>query len=79
MRTTISIEDGILEKAKETALKRKCSLGNVIEESLRKTLIAENKTKIKETTVLPQGKGGGLRPGVNLNSNSDLLDIMEGL
>lgn len=52
MRTTLSIEDSHLELAKQAYLDRSCSLGEVIEDALRDSLVVKKKTS----------KGQELRP-----------------
>jgi len=79
MRTTISIQDGLLEKAKEAALRRKCSLGNVVEDALRLSLLSSEEAKVVKEVSLTTYGGEGVSPGVNLNSHAELLDSMEDL
>ena len=79
MRTTISIQDALLKKAKQASLARNCSLSEVVEDALRHSLVA--KTKFKEATnprPLKTFRGSGLQPGVDLASGAGLLEIMEG-
>jgi len=79
MRTTISIEDSLLELAKQASLDRSCSLGEVIEDALRESLAVKKKTsKVQEMRPLKTYRGTGLRPGVDLDSNASLLEAMEG-
>lgn len=77
MRTTISIEDEVLARAKAKALERKCTLGDLVNEALLLNLstdrLVRDKTPIRLTTV----KGRGPAPGVQLNDNAALLDWME--
>lgn len=78
MRTTISLDDQILRDAKELAARTERTLGRVIEDALREVLArsrqgSEHQRKFKFRTF----GGRGLRPGVNLDSNAELLDLME--
>jgi len=79
MRTTISIEDTLLEQAREASLRRSCSLGEVIEDALRMSLAARPKsTANRRGTPLKTYRGSGLQPGVDLASSASLLETMEG-
>lgn len=46
MRTTVSIEDALLARAKQASLQRGCSLGEVIEDSLRAALLSQPKQSL---------------------------------
>lgn len=79
MRTTVTIQDNLLARAKEEALKRQCSLGDIVNEALRYTLIERSNTdaaKVEEPPLKTYGRAG-LRPGVDLSDNAALLDQME--
>lgn len=77
MRTTVSIHDHVLERAKEAARRRKCTLGQVVEDALRRTLLNRPSEEIPSETGFTTFKGQGVLPGVNLDSHADLLDRME--
>jgi hypothetical protein len=78
MRTTIRLSDDLLAQAKEAAVKSGRTLTAVIEDSLRLAL-ASNKEQPKRRKIrLPSSGEGWLRPGVNLDSTAELLDIMDG-
>ena len=77
MRTTIRIDDELLARAKARAAQDRTSLNAVIEEALRAALNRQP-ARAKPAGRLPTMKGHGLRPGVNLNSSADLLDLMDG-
>jgi len=79
MRTTLSIQDNLLRQAKELSLRRGASLGEVVDDALRILLASQSKTA-KEARIRPLKtfRGGGLQVGVELDSNSELLDRMEG-
>lgn len=77
MRTTISIEDELLARAKARALTRKCSLGEVINEALLISF-SQNSQSAPETPFhLTTFGGKGMHSGVSLNDNAALLDWME--
>ena len=75
MRTTIRLDDALLAEAKALAARTGRSLTRVIEDSLREALVRGE--ELREPVELPVVHGGRLRPGVSLDSTSDLLDIME--
>ena len=78
MRTTINIQDELLQRAKQLALERHNTLGSVIEDALRRCLSQNIRVSQAKRTRLPTFKGKGLQPGVDLDSSSALLDVMEG-
>jgi hypothetical protein len=76
MRTTVRLEDELLAEAKALAARTGRTLTEVIEDSLRATLSHDPRARAR--VELPVLKGGRVRAGVNLDSMSDLIDIMEG-
>ena len=79
MRTTVRLDDGLLEHAKSEAARRKETLTALIEQGLRLVLLQSNPVERRDRVVLPVcNAGGGVRPGVDLNDSSALLDVMEG-
>jgi len=78
MRTTISIEDSLLQKAKKISHDRRCSLREVIEDALRAAFAKDRKTGRSDAQrPLKTFKGSGIQPGIDLTSSSALLDAME--
>jgi hypothetical protein len=75
MRTTIRLDDALLAEAKVLAARTGRTLTGLIEDSLRQALARPGGAR--GPVELPVVHGGRLRPGVNLDSMSDLLDIME--
>lgn len=76
MRTTVRLDDDLLAEAKALAARTGRTLTQVIEDSLRESLSRAPAGKSRRVK-LPVVRGGRLRPGVNLDSMSELLDIME--
>ena len=76
MRTTVRLDDHLLAEAKALAARTGRTLTQVIEDSLREAL-SERPHDRTAVTQLPVVHGGRLRQGVNLDSMSDLLDVME--
>jgi hypothetical protein len=78
MRTTIRLNDDLLAQAKQAAIKSGRTLTSVIEDALRQALSRPEKPPRRRRTRLISSGNGWLRPGVNLDSNAELLDIMDG-
>lgn len=76
MRTTITIDDALLAEAKVIAARSGRTLNAVVEDALR-VAIAQRRAASKRPRVSLPTFSGRLQPGVNLDSNSDLLDFME--
>ena len=78
MRTTIRLDDQLLTEAKRLALESGRTLTAVIEDAVREVVTRRKATpKAKKIRLITDG-GKGLRPGVCLDNNAALLDIMEG-
>ncbi len=79
MRTTVRLEDALLEQAKREAARRGKTLTAMIEQGLRLTLAQSRQKRIRRRVNLPVCRmGGGVLPGVDLDDSSALLDRMEG-
>jgi hypothetical protein len=78
MRTTLSIQDTILEAARREALARHLSLAKFIEEAVRDNLARETHETAEPYRELVTFKGNGLIPGVDLNDSRTLLDVVDG-
>jgi hypothetical protein len=79
MRTTVRLDDSLLEKARREAARRGVTLTALIEQGLRLLLTRPGKAPERQQTSLPVCKrGGGTLPGVDLDKGADLLDRMEG-
>jgi Ribbon-helix-helix protein, copG family len=76
MRTTIRLDPELLDEAKALAARTHRTLTQVIDDALRETLA--RRPGVLPTFVPVSGRTGGLMPGVDLDSNAALLDIMEG-
>jgi hypothetical protein len=79
MRTTVRLDDALLEQAKREAADRHETLTALIEQGLRLILAQSRSPKSRcKRIVLPNCQaGGGVLPGVDLDNNSALLDQME--
>jgi hypothetical protein len=77
MRTTISIEDGLLRAAKQRGLERDMTLGAVIEDALR-TVLDPARASAGRPVPLPVSiRRGGTRPGVDVADGARLRDVMD--
>lgn len=76
MRTTISIADELLRSAKARAQERGKTLGQLVEDALRRELAVDYESA--ERPPVPIFRGGkGLRPGVDLTSNRALYELLD--
>ena len=77
MRTTLVIDDDVLDHARVLASKRRVPFREVVNEALRVGLsIVEAPTKQKKYRTTPRPMG--LRPGRNLDNIHELLTQVEG-
>ena len=80
MRTILRLDDCLLREAKKVAVETHRTLAAVFEDALRQALNKRRRFAQRPRVELPVYKGGGgLQPGVNLDSNAELLDLMDGL
>jgi hypothetical protein len=79
MRTTIRLDDALLESAKREAARRGETLTTLIEKGVRLVLAQHPAPRRRSRVVLPVSRaGGGVRSGVDLNDSAALLDLMDG-
>ena len=78
MKVTVDVGQYLLEEAKDVAAESGRSLDEVISDALCESLNARRLRKQNPQKVtIPTWGGGGVLPGVDLNSNAALLDLME--
>ena len=75
MRTTISVDDHLLDGAKLRARERGQTLGQLIEDALRRELAAPATAAPPEIPVV-RGRGG-LAPGIDPTSNRSLWEALD--
>jgi len=79
MRTTVRLEEALIDQAKREAERRGETLTALIEQGLRLLLAQSQPRRRREVVKLPVSTaGGGMLPGVDLDDSAALLDIMEG-
>lgn len=77
MRTTIRIDEQLLNQAKMLALRSGKTLTAVIEDALRESISRQASSTPRAPVHLVTFKGNGLCPGVDLDDSAALLDRME--
>ena len=78
MRTTVRLDEALLERARQEAAKRKTTLTSLIEQGLELVLRRPMKAASRPTVVLPECRaGGGTLAGIDLNDSASLLDRMD--
>jgi hypothetical protein len=76
MRTTVSISDDLLARARELALRSHRPLGAVVDDALR--LLLESADAGRGASVhLPVHGGSGLRPGVDLEDKDAMASLLD--
>lgn len=70
------MDEEVLRHAKLAATRSGCTLTQYIEDALRQRLAAAQQTPRMPAYEVPTFSSG-VRPGVDLDSNAALLDVME--
>jgi hypothetical protein len=76
MRTTISIHDELLESAKLRARARGKTLGQLVEDALRRELAVNDEPAGRPAVPVFRG-GTGPRPGLDLTSNRAIYEFLD--
>jgi len=76
MRTTISIHDELLASAKARARERGTTLGEFVEDALRREISLSIEPRKRVPVPVFDGETG-VWPGVNLNSNRELQEFLD--
>jgi hypothetical protein len=75
-RTTVRLDDDLMAEAKRFAISRGTTLQRVIEDGLRLILRRPAPDERRPFRLVTYGEGG-VRPGINLDKTSALLDLMD--
>ena len=75
MKTTLTIDDGVMRRLKKEAASRGTTMSELVEIALRK-LLSDAKRKVEALPELPSFDGGGAR--VDISDREALYDAMEG-
>ena len=79
MRTTVRLDERLLERARSEAARRGATLTSLIEEGLQLVLRRPKRPSNQTIVKLPECRAsGGTLPGVDLDDSAALLDRMEG-
>jgi hypothetical protein len=76
MRTTVRLDEHLLQQAKQHAVASGKTLTAVLEQALRESLARRPAAARAEPVRLNTFRGGGVRPGVDLDDSASLLDVM---
>jgi len=77
MRTTIAIDDDVLEKLREAAAKRKVSFTRLVNETLRRALAGQKPVATKRAPYRVQTFRSPFQPGVDVLHLNRVLDELE--
>jgi hypothetical protein len=77
IRTTLTIDDSLLAEYKRVAADTHRTLSYVIQDALRETVARRREAAARQPVRLPVIGGGGLQPGVDLDDNARLLELLE--
>ncbi len=75
MRTTVNVDDHLLDAARRRARQRGQTLGEVVADALRRELAESPVTDAPEIPVFRGGRGP--RPGVDVASNRGLREALD--
>lgn len=75
MRTTLTIDDELLREAKERAARSGHTVSEVVSDALRESF--HRHAAMRREPVRLRTSPGGPRPGVDIDNNAALLDLME--
>ena len=78
MRTTIRLDDKLLEQTKQYALTHGKTFTAIVEDALREKLMSRPGAKKKQPPIkLKTVSGKGVNAGIDLDDSASLLDVME--
>jgi hypothetical protein len=77
MRTTIRLDDQLFAELKKLAAEEGRPLAAVIEDALRESMARRRVQSDRASVRLPTFRGDGLMPGVDLDSNALMLDLID--
>jgi hypothetical protein len=77
MRTTVNIDEHLLDAARQIAVRTHRPLGDVVDDALRLLLARSEQAAIRNELDLPTFGGSGLRPGADLEDKEGLAAILD--
>jgi hypothetical protein len=78
MRTTLTLDEDVAAKLKAEARRGGRSFRDVVNETLRRGLLAKRSPVAGDSFRIEPRDLGDLKPGVSLDNVSDLLEQLEG-
>jgi hypothetical protein len=80
MRTTVRLDDGLLEQARREAERRGTTLTALIKQGLRLAIVPPQPVDRDARIRLPVSRARtGLIPGIDLDDSAAIVDRMDGL
>ena len=76
MRTTIRLNEELLQQLKKMAIEQNRTLNSLLEEAAREKLARSNRTTEAQAVQLRTFRGQGVLPGVDLDDSASLLDLL---
>ena len=76
IRTTVTLDDDVVERVKAESRSQGKSFKETLNELVRIGLLAKPQSKRQPYRI--KGKPMGLRPGINLDKISELIEFLEG-
>ncbi len=74
MRTTITIDERLLDRLKKKATSRRTTVSKLIEEAVRLSFQDQTSPKDTDFHLVTYGQGGTF-PGINLEKSSSLIEL----
>lgn len=78
MRTTVTIDDELLRRAKREAAATNRTLSQILEDALRDRLARRPAASKRFRLDLVTADGPGLKEGVEISDNAAVRDLMDG-
>lgn len=78
MRTTVNIDDQLLQRARLRVIQTNRTLTSIIEDGWRRILDGASLEVDRPGPPLPVSGSGGLLPRIDLDDSASLLDRMDG-
>jgi hypothetical protein len=75
-RTTVRLNEALLDQAKALAEQKGTTLTALIEEGLRWAIAKDDQPR-ERIVLRTSSAGGDLRPGVDLNNSAQLWDLLD--
>jgi predicted transcriptional regulator len=78
MRTTVRLDDHLLRRVRQYALRHGKTMTLVFREALQAYLARPTEAGLASALELPRSGRGGTLPGVDLDDTARLADLMDG-